>query len=104
VRVFLWKLLPTEKLAKTPYEARYGKKPDLSHQRVFGSEVWVHVPKETNKKMDDKAIKGVFVGYGNTSSLYRVALGDKVKIFRDVKFNEIDPTKSDEYIAPEIGI
>ena len=30
---------------KTPYEAAFGKKPDLSKVREWGEKVWVHVEK-----------------------------------------------------------
>ena len=29
----------------TPYENWYGKKPDISHLRIFGSTAFIHVPK-----------------------------------------------------------
>jgi hypothetical protein len=80
---------PTRRLAVTPFEALWGKKPDLSHLRKFGCEAWVHLPKDTRRKLDNKAEKGRFVGYGNTSSLYRILRGNKVTIHRDVIFNEV---------------
>lgn len=41
--------------SKTPYELWTGKKPDLSHVRIFGSEAFVHVPKMFTKKFDARA-------------------------------------------------
>lgn len=38
----------------TPYEVWTGKKPFLSHLRVFGCEAYVHVPKEKQTKLDPK--------------------------------------------------
>jgi hypothetical protein len=86
---------PTNRLgpSTTPYEAYKDHKPDLSHLRVFGSKVWVHVPKANRKKLDDKAVQGRFVGYGSTPSLYRVAIGNRVSIYRDVRFEEINPSE-----------
>ena len=49
---------------RTPYELFYGKKPDVSHVRVFGSEVMVHIPKEKWLKFDKKSEKMFLVGYG----------------------------------------
>ena len=73
----------------TPFKAWKGIKPDLSHLRIFGSECQVHIPKAQRKKLDDHARKGVFVGYGDTRSTYRVALeNDRVAVYRDVRFNE----------------
>jgi len=34
----------------TPYEIWMGKKPDLGHAKIFGSEVFAHVPKEQRTK------------------------------------------------------
>ncbi len=31
---------------KTPYERWYGRKPNLSHLKVFGCQAYVHVPDE----------------------------------------------------------
>jgi hypothetical protein len=72
-----------------PFEALWGKKPDLSHLRKFRCEAWVHLLKDIRKKVDNKAEKGRLVGYGNTSSLYRILRGKKVTIHRDVTFNEV---------------
>ena len=35
---------------KTPQEVWTGKKPSLSHLRVFGCDAYVHVPKEKEEK------------------------------------------------------
>eukprot|EP00253_Pinus_taeda_P012577 PITA_12577 len=37
---------------KTPQEAWTGKKPSLSHLRVFGCDAYVHVPKEKRTNLD----------------------------------------------------
>ena len=34
----------------TPYEKFYGKKPDLSHVRIFGSIAFEHIPNEKLQK------------------------------------------------------
>eukprot|EP00253_Pinus_taeda_P030880 PITA_30880 len=39
---------------KTPQEVWIGKKPSLSHLRVFGCDAYVHVPKEKRTKLDSK--------------------------------------------------
>lgn len=57
---------------KTPYEAWCGKKPDLSHIRLFGSNVMVHIPKEKRLKWDKKAEKYILVGFSETIKGYRV--------------------------------
>lgn len=50
---------------KTPYEARYGKAPDLRHLQPFGAKVWVRL--EKYDKLGPKAREGRFVGYPKES-------------------------------------
>ena len=47
----------------TPEEAFTDKKPDVSHFKIFGSFVYVHVTKDTKKKLEPIAEVGIFVGY-----------------------------------------
>ena len=56
----------------TPYEVWYGKKPDLSHIRLFGSPVMAHVPKERRLKWDRKAEQYILVGFSENVKGYRV--------------------------------
>ena len=58
--------------SKTPKEVFTGKKPDVSHFRVFGCPVYFHVLKEKRSKLDSSGKKGMFVGYSETSKAYRV--------------------------------
>ena len=55
----------------TPHELWYGTKPDVSHLRVFGSEVYVQIPSLFRKKLDVKANKRLLVGY-NANKSYRL--------------------------------
>ena len=56
----------------TPEEAFTGKKPNVSHFKIFGSSVYVHVTKNARKKLDPTAEVGIFVGYTETPHNYRV--------------------------------
>eukprot|EP00253_Pinus_taeda_P036335 PITA_36335 len=47
---------------KTPQEVWTGKKPCLSHLRVFGCDAYVHVPKDKQTKLDSKYEKCIFIG------------------------------------------
>jgi hypothetical protein len=47
----------------TPKEALSGNKPSVAHMRIFGCIAYAHVPKEKRKKLDDKSIKCIFIGY-----------------------------------------
>lgn len=49
-----------------------GRKPDVSHLRVFGSTVMVHVPKQKRLKWDRKSEKCILVGYSNDVKGYRI--------------------------------
>ncbi|MCO5608611.1 hypothetical protein L7F22_062824 [Adiantum nelumboides] len=49
----------------TPEEKYSGKKPDLSHFKLFGCIAYVHIPDELRTKLDPKAEKCIFVGYSN---------------------------------------
>lgn len=55
---------PTSALKnETPYQRWYGKKPDVSHMKVFGCVAYAHVPDTERKKLDKKAVKVHFLGY-----------------------------------------
>jgi hypothetical protein len=88
--VYLRNRFPTSRLKdRSPYKAWTGQKPNLKYLQVFGCKAWVHVPKITRKKLDNKAIQGILVGYGCTTSLYRVLVGNnRVAEYRDIRFNE----------------
>lgn len=47
----------------TPKEAFTRNKPDLSHLRIFGCLVYIHVPQEKRSKLEPSRKKGIFVGY-----------------------------------------
>eukprot|EP00253_Pinus_taeda_P023465 PITA_23465 len=46
----------------TPDEAYFGKRPDISHLRIFGSPVYMHVTKDARKKLELTVEFGIFVG------------------------------------------
>ena len=48
---------------KTPQEIWTGKKPSLTHLKVFGYDAYVHVPKENMSMLDKKAEQCMFIGY-----------------------------------------
>ena len=56
----------------TPFERWYGREPDVSHLRTFGSLAFAHVPDEKRKKLDPKATEGIMVGYGDSSRVYKI--------------------------------
>ena len=81
---------PTKALdGKTSYEAWHGRKPVVSHLRVFGSLAFA---KELNHvgKLDDRSTPGVFIGYAEGVKAYRILdpAIQRVHISRDVVFDE----------------
>ena len=74
----------------TPEEAFSGKKPDISHLKIFGSPVYIHVTKDARKKLEPTAEVGIFVGYTETPHNYRVYFPNSrmTVVQRDIKFNE----------------
>eukprot|EP00253_Pinus_taeda_P034553 PITA_34553 len=73
---------------KTPQEVWTGKKPSLSHLRVFGCDAYVHVPKENRTKLDSKSEKCIFIGYKDGLKGYKLwnLVTRKVVYSRDVVF------------------
>lgn len=73
---------------KTPYELWYNRQAKINHLRIFGSEVFVHIPKEKRQKLDPKAVKCIFVGYDNNSKGYRVwnTESNKMEVVHDMIF------------------
>ncbi|MCO5554619.1 hypothetical protein L7F22_008151 [Adiantum nelumboides] len=49
---------------KIPQEMWTTKKPNYNRLRVFGCEVFSHIPKDLRKKLDPKSHKCIFIGYG----------------------------------------
>jgi hypothetical protein len=74
----------------TPEESFTGKKPDVSHFKIFGSSVYVHVTKDSKKNLEPTAEVGIFFGYTETPHNYRVYFpNSKMTVMqRDIKFDE----------------
>jgi transposase InsO family protein len=74
----------------TPEEAFTGIKPDVSHFKIFGSFVYVHVTKDAKKKLESTVEVGIFVGYTETSHNYHVYFPNSkiIVMRRDIKFDE----------------
>ena len=75
---------------KTPQEAWSGRKPGITHLRVFRSIAHMHVPDESRAELDDKTEKFIFIGYGSSSKEYKLynPNNGKIVISRDVIFDE----------------
>ena len=53
-----------------------GKNLDISHLKIFGSPVYIHVTKDARKKLELTAEVGIFLGYTETPHNYRVYFPD----------------------------
>jgi hypothetical protein len=75
----------------TPEEKFIGKKPNVSHLRVFGCIAYVHVPNEKRSKLDPKVEKCIFIGYSSKQKGYRCFNPStrKLQVSRDVVFDEM---------------
>ena len=57
---------------KTTEEMYTGKKPEVSHLKIFGCPVYVHIPKEKRTKLDPSGKKEIFVGYYEVSEAFKI--------------------------------
>jgi hypothetical protein len=75
---------------KTPEEMLTGKKPKVSHIKIFGCSMFIHIPKEKRNKLGPSRKKGIFVGYCEVSKVFKIyILGQHhIEINRDVTFDE----------------
>jgi hypothetical protein len=75
---------------KTLEEKFTGKKPEVSHLKIFGCPVFIHIPKEKRNKLEPSGKKGIFVGYCEVSKAFRIYIpGHRhIEINRDVTFDE----------------
>lgn len=89
--IYLSNRSPTRSVwGKTPQEAWSGRKPGISHLRVFESVAHVHIPDERRAKLEDKSEKFIFVGYDPNSKGYKLYIPNnkKIVVSRDVVFDE----------------
>jgi hypothetical protein len=56
----------------TPHKVWTGKKPSLTHLKVFGYEAYVHVPKENKSKLEKKVEKCIFIQYKDGLKGYKI--------------------------------
>ena len=67
--------------------------------------MYIHILKDKRKKLDPSGMRGIFVGYSNSSKAYRIYIkeGRRIEVSRDIIFDENIaykckdiPAKSDE--------
>lgn len=98
---------------RTPYEAWFGNKPNVSHLKIFGCIAYTKIPAQNLQKFDNRAKKCIFVGYCFNSKAYRLfyPLTGKIVISRDVRFDEqnywewnTESTETHRFISPSIPL
>lgn len=89
----------------TPSELWTGRKPDLSHIRIFGSQVMVHIPKERRLKWDAKSKPHILVGYAENVKGYRIydPVKQCVSVSRDVIIQENLKSNISDRISVSVG-
>lgn len=87
---------PSKVENKTPYELWFGKKANVDYLKIFGTDCFVHIPKEKRQKLDRKAYKGHFVGYTENVLGYRVWIPElrDIVVSRDVLFKDEKMSKT----------
>lgn len=86
--VYLINRSPTRGHDLTPDEVWSGRKPNLSHVRIFGTKAMVQVPKQKRRKWDPKAKECILTGFEEETKGYRL-YDPTSKIFlksREVQF------------------
>jgi hypothetical protein len=75
---------------KTPEEMFTGNKPKVSHLKIFGCPVFIHILKEKRNKLEPSGKKGIFVGYCEVSKAFKIYIPGHhhIEISRDVTFDE----------------
>ncbi len=89
--VYIKNRCPTKAIdSNTPQEAWSGRKPNVSHLRVFGCKAFAHVPYEKRNKLESKSMPCVFLGYYEGTKAYRLMCVKTKRIIksRDVVFIE----------------
>ena len=78
---------------KTPFETWHGRKPRVSHLRIFGCVAHVKNVGPGLNKLSDRSTKMVFIGYESGTKGYRFynLASNKLVISRDVIFDEMQP-------------
>jgi hypothetical protein len=79
---------PTPVEGKTPLELSTGSYATLGHLHAFGTECYVHIPKQKRHKWDQKSKLGRLVGYMGEKDGYQIWISNEKKMVfsRDVFF------------------
>lgn len=81
------RVIANNKFKLTPYELFFGRKPNISNLKMYGSTAFVRIP-EVNResKLSPKSMKGTLVGYDDMG--YRILVDQQIIVSRHVEFIE----------------
>ena len=63
--------VPNKRSKTTPYKFWNKRKPNLNHLKVWGCRAIVRVPEPKRKKLGERGIECIFIGYALRSKAYR---------------------------------
>ncbi|GKB40324.1 zinc finger, CCHC-type containing protein [Tanacetum coccineum] len=63
--------VPSKRSIKTPYELWNQRTPKLDYLRIWGCRDIVRLPESKKRKLGDKGIECIFLGYAQNSKAYR---------------------------------
>ncbi|MEJ1821137.1 hypothetical protein, partial [Escherichia coli] len=91
---YLLNLVPSKSVEKTPFELWFGRKPSLSHIRIWGSPA--HVLNKKADKLEARSDARLFIGYprGTKGGLFYSPKDQKVIISTNARFLEEDYMKN----------
>lgn len=103
--VHIMNIPPTTAVHDVMPEDRFiGRKPDLSHLKVFAFFVYVHVANELRTKLNPKAQKYVFIGYALEQKGYKCSnpITRELRVSKHVVCNEMESWYGD--IKDDLGV
>ena len=88
--------VPSKRSNKTPYELWKRRTPKLDYLRIWGCRAVVRLPESKKRKLGDKGIECIFLGYAQNSKAYRFIVmepNDLISVStiiesRDARFDE----------------
>lgn len=89
--------VPCKGTGKIPDEMWYNRKIDFDVFKRFGCTAFVHVPAQKRKKLDDKGIECIFVGFSDNAKAFRLYCDSTKKLITspDVQFIENESVSAD---------
>ena len=85
----------------TPHELLHKSEPDIRYLRTFGCYAYGFIPEAKRDKLDPRAFKGIFIGYGDHQKGYVIYDPEtgRCSVNRSVTFDET-PSTIEQLIRP----